>query len=281
MKTAVMTGATGFVGTALLGELLDNGWCVCVLCRRNSGRRKRLEGLPGVEIVETDLAGADALGGFTDCDVFFHLAWEGGRNDFDAQYQNIAPTLSCLRLSAKLGARAFLCTGSQAEYGETRERITEETPLRPCTSYGAAKTAAHYLSGDLAKQLGVELIWTRVFSVYGPHDNPNSLIPCVAKSLRESGSARLRTDGRHMWNYLHERDAARALRMLAESGEAGVFNVASAVSRPLREYMGMISENITFGNETSGVNLNVATDKLRGAVGEWERTEFAAVKELL
>jgi len=274
LKTAVMTGATGFLGGALLRELIAEDWFVYALCRRDSRRRHRLEGLDRIEIIETDLSSATVDTRITGCDAFFHLAWEGGRNSFDEQFENVGITLNCLRLAEKLGAKTFLCTGSQAEYGETREMITEETAVNPCTSYGAAKAAAYFLARDYAKQTNVSLLWTRVFSVYGEHDNPNSLIPCLCKSLRKTGSAQLTTDGTQMWNYLHETDAARALRLLVESGVEGVFNVASMESRPLREYVGMISDRISFGTEKSDVNLNVSVDKLHAVIGEWEKRQF-------
>ena len=53
----------------------------------------------------------------TPCDVFFHLAWQGGRYDFAAQYGNIADTIGALEAAARLGCHRFICTGSQAEYG--------------------------------------------------------------------------------------------------------------------------------------------------------------------
>jgi nucleoside-diphosphate-sugar epimerase len=54
-KIAILTGATGFVGFALLNELIRNGVYVYVLCRPDSHRRSRLNGLPGLTVIEADL----------------------------------------------------------------------------------------------------------------------------------------------------------------------------------------------------------------------------------
>lgn len=277
MRTAVVTGATGFLGYALLLELLQNGYFVYVLCRKNSKRIGRLEGLKNIDVIEADLSVEMEISRVKHCDIFFHLAWEGGRNDFEEQYRNVAMALNCLKLAARLKADRFLCTGSQAEYGETTELITEDAITNPVTSYGSAKVATYYLARDLAKRLGISFIWARVFSVYGEHDNPNSLIPQLLKSLGENGMAQLATDGSHIWNYLYEADAARALRLLGESTASGIFNVASGQSKPLREYVLEISENILFGDGKSAVNLNVSVEKLLAAIGKWEVEDFRNV----
>ncbi|MDE7201684.1 MAG: NAD-dependent epimerase/dehydratase family protein [Lachnospiraceae bacterium] len=93
-------------------------------------------------------------------------------------------TLNCLKLVVRLKAERFLCTSSQAEYGETTEMITNDTVTNPVTSYGEAKVSTYCLVRDLAKRLDILFIWARVFLVYGEYDNPNSLIPQLLKLLR-------------------------------------------------------------------------------------------------
>ncbi len=216
-------------------------------------------------------------------DVFFHLAWEGARDDFAAQYKNIDMTLRCLRATAHLGCKRFVCTGSQAEYGCTREFITEETPLKPTTAYGACKCAAFYLVADLARKLGLEYTWARVFSVYGPNDNPNTLIMTLMRDCVLNGNARLLTNGEQVWNYLYESDAARALRLLGSSPIPNeVYNVAGRTCAPLSAFVETLKEamhtnaSIRYGEETGPVNLNVSVEKLTAAIGEYEHTDFAA-----
>jgi len=282
MKTAVLTGATGFVGFALLNELIKNDVHVYVLCRPNSKRLSRLDGFTGITIIETDLEYADKINDIQECDVFFHLAWEGERNNFEQQYKNINISLSCLKLAANLKCRKFICTGSQAEYGDKTELITENTALMPTTAYGTCKVAAYYLIADLARRLNIEHIWVRIFSVYGPNDNPQTLISSLVKSLKETEHAALTTNGNHIWNYLYEEDAARALFMLGRSSSAyGVYNLAGKECKPLKYFVEeakqIIAPNvdILYGNEQSTINLNVSTEKLLLAIGDFEKTTFS------
>jgi len=282
LKKAVVTGATGFLGFVLLKELIQNDIYVYALCRKNSSRIPRLKGLSNVDVLEVDLNCPDKIDKINDCDVFYHLAWEGERNDFEGQYKNIEMSLNCLKLASKLGCKRFICTGSQAEYGNTTELITEETALKPATAYGACKVAAYYLTADLAKRLNIEHTWVRVFSVYGPHDNPNTLVMTLIRDLTTKGEARINTDGKHIWNYLYETDLAYILYLLgAIKNSNTVYNVASFESRPLKEFIdilkNIINENSTihYGKEESFVNLNVSPMKIVKAVDEYEKINFA------
>ena len=281
MKKVVLTGATGFLGFALLTELIQNDVYVYALCRENSRRRSRLDGLSHVTVIEGDVSRIQEIDGVSGCDVFYHLAWEGGRNDFAEQYKNVDMSVNCLKLAEKLGCRRFICTGSQAEYGNVTDVITEETPLNPTTAYGACKAATYYLTTDLAKRLNIEHTWVRVFSVYGPNDNRNMLIMSLIQDLQSKGEASLNTDGGHMWNYLYEEDAARALRLLGSNPRSNtVYNLGGRDNKPLKAFVEDVREQVgvgsvvRYGTEKSEINLNVSTEKVRREIGEFESVAF-------
>lgn len=275
----LVTGGTGFLGNALINELVQRGDNVTALVRPNSIRLGNIRKFPDVKIVEARLD--DDLTLEDNYDVFYHLAWEGERDDYNSQFRNIEATLNCVRIAAKYGCKRFICTGSQAEYGETTQIITEETTVNPVTSYGSAKVAAYYLSKDLARHFNMQHIWVRVFSVYGENDNANTLYSQLSEALRASGKYTLSTDGTHIWNYLHKTDAARALRLLySPDVREGVYNLASKHSRPLYEYIDIMklsinpSAAVIFGKQKSNVNLNASTHKLCKAIGEFEEKIF-------
>ena len=279
---AVVTGATGFLGSVLVRELVNNGDEVTALVRSESERIGNLEGLGNLRIVEQQLDKPFTLSKDEGFEVFFHLAWGGKRNDFDGQYLNLGNTVNCLKAAEAAGCRRFVCTGSQAEYGETADPITEETALKPVTAYGAVKAAAYHLSAAFTGNTNMDLVWARVFSVYGEHDDPHTLYSRLIDSLKSGRDFELSTDGTHIWNYLYETDAARMLRMLSDVNiPPGVYNVASKTSRPLIEYVLTIRDRmcpgarITFGKEKCPVNLNADTGKLRSAIGRFEEHEFA------
>lgn len=273
----IITGGTGFLGNALVSELVDNGDNVTAIVRPGSKRIDKIKKYPNVRIVETSLDEEIILPD-EKYDVFYHLAWEGERDNFDEQYKNVHRSLNCINAAVRFGCRRFICTGSQAEYGETSELITEETPTRPTTSYGSAKVSAYYLTKDIARHYGIEHIWVRVFSVYGDNDNPNTLYSQLLNALRNNEEFKMTTDGKHMWNFLHETDAAHALRLISSNNvNEGIYNLASKISRPLFEYVDIFKSHIDtqcivkYGDYRSKNNLYTMSEKLRNTIGEYEK----------
>jgi len=290
LKKVVLTGATGYLGFALLTELIQNDIYVYALCRENSRRRSRLDVLPHVKVIEADLNHVEKIDDVSGCDVFYHLAWDTEQHrDFTRQYKNVDMSVNCLKLAKKLGCRRFICTGSQAEYGNVADLITEETLLKPTTSYGACKAATYYLTVDLAKRLNIEHTWARVFSVYGPNDGQNTLIMTIIRDLQSKGEANLNTNGEQMWNYLYEEDAARALRLLGWNPHSDtMYNLASRDNKPLKGFVEELRKRVNdssivwYGEEKSMVNMNVSSEKIRREIGEFENVKFVdGVSEML
>ena len=286
VKNYIVTGAAGFLGCNLTELLMqeDNAH-IYVVVRPNSPHNARLAPSERLTIVPADLsdyARLDEMIG-TPCDVFFHLAWQGGRYDFAAQYGNIADTLGALEAAARLGCKRFICTGSQAEYGRQTALITEETCPHPADAYGAAKLAACALSRQRAADLGVAWIWGRVFSLYGRYEQEGRMLPTLVKSLRSEQTFALSSSGAQNWDYLYAADAADALLALAKRGRAGeIYNIAHGDYRPLRDYIeearGVIAPqcDVTYGAADADVfSLQPSVERLCRDTGWRPMTDFA------
>ena len=241
MKNYIVTGAAGFLGCNLTERLMqEEDAHIYAVVRPNSPHNARLAPSERLTIVPSDLSEYAHLDGMIEeaCDVFFHLAWQGGRYDFAAQYGNIADTLGALEAAGRLGCRRFICTGSQAEYGRQTALITEETCPHPADAYGAAKLAACVLSRQRAADLGIEWIWGRVFSLYGRYEQGSRMLPALVNALRVGKPFALSSSGAQNWDYLYAPDAADALLALAERGRAGeIYNIAHGGYRPLRDFI--------------------------------------------
>ena len=258
MKKAFVTGATGMIGLALIDECLRQGVRVYALVREDSPRAGRLpdhDGLVRVNGSLDDLDNLPALVGDT-CDVFFHLAWGNtgaARNaSTERQAANISWTLKAVRAAAALGCSRFVGAGSQAEYGpKDLPVIRPDTPAAPNTPYGAAKLSACLLSHMLADEIGIEWIWPRIFSIYGPYDKPSTMIASsVSKML--AGEGVHFSPATHRWEYLYSRDAGKAMYLLGEKGVPGkIYCLGSGQSRPLIEFIEEMAE--ACGAELSGV----------------------------
>lgn len=235
---AIVTGATGFIGTALCRELMENNYEVTAVIRPDTKRKDKVP--LGVNIVELSLDKINELEG--NYDLFYHLAWNGSsgndRNDFDMQYSNIKYTADAVRTAKKLGCKKFIGAGSQAEYGVVHEEAKEdETICKPFMMYGAAKLAAYHMGKIVAEQEEISFVWPRIYSVYGPGENEGTLISYLVKTLREGNIPEL-SPCENMWNFMYIDDCVRALRLLGENENTeGIYNVASSDTRLLKEFV--------------------------------------------
>ncbi len=255
----VITGATGFIGTALCEEMLHNGHEVVAVIRPESKKKEKLhfsEGEKGrLQIAET---GLDELAVLADqvgkADTFYHLAWNGSagaaREDFAIQHTNIGYMADAIRAAVKCGCKKFVGAGSQAEYGVVHGVAKEdETVPHPFMMYGAAKLAAYQMGQVLAEQLGIKLVWPRIYSVYGVGENPGTLVNYVMETLQKGEVPEL-SPCENMWNFMYITDCARALRMLGENEEAeGIYHVASEDTRMLKGFVEEIRDVVAPGSE--------------------------------
>ena len=258
MKKAIVTGASGMIGVALINLLLNEDYEIIAIARPNSSKIDNIPKNDNVTIVECDLSNLKSLfGNFSDCDLFFHFGWIGtmgtGRDDAELQLNNIQYTLDAVNLAKTSGCKTFVGAGSQAEYGFTDEKLSPETPTNPLTGYGIAKYSAGKLSRLLCQQIGIKDCWGRILSVYGPGDNNSMVMSCINSILKDEQFDT--TKGDQLWDYLYCDDCAQAFYDIAIKGKADkVYTIGSGEAIPLRKYIETIRDlinpnfEIGFGN---------------------------------
>jgi UDP-glucose 4-epimerase len=237
--TIILTGATGFIGSAVLAELHRRKVRTLVLLRSESNRR-RLPQLAAENIFtcsKLDEAGlAEKLHAQSPA-VFIHCAWRGvGGPDRNADFQmseNVPFTLAAVELAAAAGCRQWIGLGSQAEYGNANRILDENAPTQPTTLYGQAKLAAGNEALSLCRSKGLAGAWLRVFSTYGPGDHPHWMIPHVIREFLQGRPPQV-TKCEQLWDYLFVADAARAIASVADGKTSGVFNLGSGEAWPLK-----------------------------------------------
>ena len=282
IKKAVVTGALGFAGWHLSSLLLAEGVEVIAVLRRGSVHNERLDILkkrfPAALIHEIyaqrEEESLSACISDMKADVFFDLAWGGGRDDMDAQRQNIDRCLDSLKTAAVMGCRRYIGVGSQAEYGVVEGVITEESPTRPFSAYGAAKLSAAHLSRVMAAQLGIDWIWGRIFSLTGKYEPAGRMMPDLVRKLIAGEDFSL-SSCRQNWDYLDPADCAEALLALAQRGRNGeIYNIANGAYRPLKEYVEEARDLFAPGRELNYgadpepfVSLSPSVEKLKKDTG--------------
>ncbi len=264
MKTAVITGATGAIGRALISVCIQAGYEVLAVVHRTSPRAAELKRIEHCRVLYLDLSEYDdALEEIKKqnittkgCELFFHLAWMApfgkDRENLPLQLENVKFSLTAVRLAKVLGCSTFVGAGSQAEYGRVKGKLSPDTPTFPETGYGVAKLCAGQMTKLACEQTGLKHIWARILSVYGPHDGKNSLISVAIDDMIHNRETSFTPCGQ-IWDYIYSEDAARAMLLVAQKGSHDtVYVIGSGVARPLKEYIHKISELTNYNSEEIG-----------------------------
>lgn len=254
----VVTGATSFVGTGAVKELLRRGHHVFAVLREHSAKADLLlqnHKIPeNLTIIEEDLGNLGNLVNRIEepCSVFLHMGWRGAgsnsRKDAGVQEESVKDSLNAVRTAAALGCTRFLFTGSQAEYGIHDALMDENVPCHPGSPYGEAKLKVRREAEKLCRELSLDYGHACIFSTYGPGDHPWSLISTCIGTFLKGGHMEL-SDCTQKWNFLYIEDAARALAALAEYegrllDHGCVYNLGGPMEEtgPLRSFVEQVYE---------------------------------------
>lgn len=301
----VVTGATSFIGRAVVEELLEKRHQVFAAVRPDSAGRGELEAMQRetggqLTVLPVDLSACGMLDRHPAlegrADLWLHLGWEGSgsanRTNPEIQARNIGYALEALGAAARLGSTRFLFSGSQAEYGIADGLMREDSPCHPVSEYGKDKLEVCRRAGERAAELGITYLHARIFSVYGPGDHPWSLVSSCVDTFLKGGHMEFGACTQ-LWNYLYIKDAVRAITgLLLAKSPSGVYNVAGNDTRPLREFIGEIHRlcggrgTFEYGkrppNAEGVVSLNPDTGKLYRTANFQPRISFEeGIREMI
>jgi GDP-4-dehydro-6-deoxy-D-mannose reductase len=205
--------------------------------------------------VELDLLdGAAVRAAVADCrpEVVYHLAavasvgesWQAPAATWENNTSSTLNLLEGVRLEAP--EAVVVHVGSGEQYGPVpaeRLPVDEREPLRPQNPYAASKAASELVASFYADAHGLRIVRARAFNHAGPGQSDAYVVSAFARQIAEAeraGHTELTVatgDLRPRRDFTDVRDVVRAYRLLAERGEAGVFNVCSGESVPVRDIL--------------------------------------------
>lgn len=254
MKHAVITGANGFIGSALCKELTSHGIYVTAVVRNLKSDVSRLARLSGLQIEYCDMQDIGSLPGRIDGkpDVFYHFAWEGCsgvlRGSTDVQIQNIKNTCEAVKAAAVLECKKFIYAASIMEYETDYASQSGRCP-QINTVYCMAKRAAGYMAHAAAGQYGISYIEGLITNIYGPGETSPRLINSSIRKLLDKKPT-VFTSGNQMYDFIYISDAARYFHAIGEKGmKDSTYYIGSGVPKPLKEFLCEMGETVSPGTE--------------------------------
>lgn len=232
----LVTGAGGFIGGAMLRYLRSNypdAELVGVLRQPAA-----IASMPDIRTTTTIEA----------ADVLVHLAGNGGIpesvNDptraFEGSCQGATDTLNMAR---RTGIGMFVMVSTCAVYPWGPKPAKEYGPLSLDTPYAQAKRTAEIYCETAAKltDLGVRIV--RLANIFGPYQKRQMIYDVARRAIQNDGPLELLSSGEERRDFLHVKDAARAIWTVIENGNTGeIYNIGSGNPVSVRNVAGLIAD---------------------------------------
>ncbi len=242
-KRVIITGATGFIGSNLTRRLLKEGHNIHLLVRRGY-KKWRLEAICNdVYLHEVDFIDRQALTHVISHirpDWVFHLAAYGAyswQNDLSRMIEtNITGTVNLVEACLKTGFEAFINTGTSSEYGFKDHAVLETECLEPNSHYALTKAYTTLFCRYTAGKYGVRMPTLRLYSVYGPYEEPARLIPTlIVYGLNGGFPPLVKPEVSRDFVYIEDVEKAYLLAATEPDREpAAVYNVGTGIQISMR-----------------------------------------------
>jgi nucleoside-diphosphate-sugar epimerase len=236
-----VTGATGFVGSAVSRELLNAGHQVLGMARSDTGAKALADA--GVEVYRGDLKDPDSLrDGAMRSDGVVHTAFVHDWSDFQANVETDRRAVEALADALAGSGKPFVNTSGIAmtAFASAPGHVGVEDDAPPNSIPRVASEEATLA----AASHGVRSAVVRLpFSVHGEGDH--GFVPMIIGIAREKGVSAYIGDGHNRWPSVHRLDAAHLYRLVLEKGAAGTrYHAVADRGVPFREIAEVIGRRL-------------------------------------
>ncbi|MBM6997238.1 NAD(P)-dependent oxidoreductase [Paenibacillus sp. DXFW5] len=249
MRKALVTGATGYIGSNLVKKLLDTGWCINILLREQSDLGLIQDQKNQVQIHYYDGSVQTMIKVLCNVqpDVVFHLAsyfvaeHTSEKIDFLAQ-SNIILGLHLLEGMHKSGSNLLINTGTSWQHYNNED-------YNPVCLYAATKQAFEDILAYYVKAKGIKSITLKLFDTYGSNDPRSKLLSLLKKTV-ESQELLGMSGGEQIINLVHVKDVVQAFLIGAERllsdcvTDSEAYAISAKEHQTVKQLVAIIEETI-------------------------------------
>ncbi len=248
MKRVLVTGAGGFVGANLTARCLSDGCEVYALVRPGTDQWRLAPLEKDVRVLEADLRDASHVERAVSTarpDWVFHTAAYGAYSwHTDARRiveTNVVGAINLLEACAAVGFEAFVNSGTSSEYGHKDQPAGETDVAEPLSRYAVSKLCATEWCRFFARSLRLPITTLRLYSVFGPYEDPGRLMPTlIVRGLSGQLPPLVHPAAAHDFVYIDDVCEAFVLAATEPSSVAGsVYNVGTGVQTTLADLVGV------------------------------------------
>lgn len=285
MKTFLITGGAGFIGSTLANQLAHLGHEVRVIDDLTAGDQSFLS--PNIHFTRGDVQNVSRLWSLLqDVDCVYHLAArisvaESILYPGDYNRINTGGAVSLMEAMRDAGVSRVVLASSGTVYGtQSQQPVRETAATNPDSPYAVSKLAAETYIHTIGRLWEIETVALRIFNAYGPRQNlPVSHAPVVPRFLRQAvtgGSVVLYGGGQQIRDFVHVSDVVDALIKAADAPDInrGVINIGCGTGISIAELVDTIEtvlgkpvNRIVNADRNTGVptlvaNIQLAAEKL-------------------
>lgn len=255
MKTYLVTGGAGFIGSHITEELLAQGHKVIILDDMTAGIRTNV--FPQAEFIQGSVTDGELLHAI--CEEFniggiFHLAavasvQKSVEDPMLVHDVNATGTLNVLLAAKDCGVRKVVLSASAAAYGDDPVFPKRETMIpQPLSPYAVSKIAGEMYCDTFTRLYGLQTVALRYFNVFGPRQDPNSeyaaVIPKFTEAIVQGRSPVIFGDGMQTRDFVFVKDVVQANLKAMQSDACGLFNIGRGEQTSLNQLAQMIMEAV-------------------------------------
>ncbi len=247
----LITGAGGFIGSNLARRFLVEGARVTAVVRPGSEPWRLADILHRLDLVVADVTDHTAVRtsiGNRSPEIVFHLAITYGHPQTSDQrlaqlHTSVLGTFAVIEACLEAGVPRLVHLGSSTEYRAADAPMDESVPLEPRSFRGMAKAQASHLVGYYARALGLPACILRPFSVYGPWEAMDRLIPRLLCAGLTGQEVALTDPGfRHDFVFVDDVVEAAMAAALRELAPGQALNIGTGQDYSNEEVAGLVAE---------------------------------------